>query len=326
VRFNLPVLRDRDLTGELRLALKMASASTLAWWLCTLLGQQRPIFAALIPLVALSGDPFSVVSVSLSRVLGVFAGVGIAIGLVRLDLELLPLVALALLCTTLVGIGLRIGDRPNIEPAFSALFLIAVAKSGLLSTGIARLWETAIGAVVAVVFAAFVWPPNPVRELEHRLDRLRRELVDDLVAVAADLAGESGAAERRLEQLREHSREAMRDVFELERAQRAMRWNPLRERHAAQFAELERRINLAARLYRHARAIARDVADADLPSTELAAAIRELIEASDLALRGESHEQPLARAEELLATDAQGDALILRAQLQQLLDDLRALG
>jgi uncharacterized membrane protein YgaE (UPF0421/DUF939 family) len=315
----------RDLPGELKLALKMAGASTLAWWICTLLGQPRPIFAALIPLVALSGDPFSVVSVSISRVVGVFAGVGIAIGLIQLDLDLLPLVALALFSTTLVGIALRIGDRPNIEPAFSALFLIAFASAGVLSAGFARIWETAIGAVVAVVVAAFVWPPHPVQELEHRLDRLRRELVEDLAAVAADLAGESGAVERRLEQLREHSRDAMRDVFELERAQQAMRWNPLRRRHAGQFAELERRIRLAGRIYRHARAIARDVADANLVSPELAAATGELIKASELALRGERHDQALARAEERLAADADGEALILRAQLQQLLDDLRAL-
>src|SRR6185503_7213146 len=102
----------------------MAGASTLAWWLCTLLGEPRPFFAALIPLVALSGDPFSVVSVSISRILGVFAGVGIGVGLLRLDVSLLVQVALALVAGTLAGIVLRIGDRPNIEPAFSALFLI----------------------------------------------------------------------------------------------------------------------------------------------------------------------------------------------------------
>src|SRR3954452_10023565 len=111
----------------------MAGASTLAWWICTLLGEPRPIFAALVPLVALSGDPFSVVSVSISRVLGVFAGVGIAIGLLHLGVSLFPLVALALLCGTLAGVVIRIGDRPNIEPAFSALFLIVFASAGAVS-------------------------------------------------------------------------------------------------------------------------------------------------------------------------------------------------
>src|SRR3954454_10221413 len=143
---DAPMLARRDLPAELRLALKMTAASALAWWLCTLLGQPRPFFAALLPLVALSGDPFSVVSVSISRILGVFAGVGIAIGLLQLGLSLFPLVVLALLCGTIAGAVIRIGDRPNIEPAFSALFLIVFASAGAVSTGVARLWETALGA------------------------------------------------------------------------------------------------------------------------------------------------------------------------------------
>jgi uncharacterized membrane protein YgaE (UPF0421/DUF939 family) len=319
------LLAGRDISGELKLALKLAGGSTLAWWLATLLGEQRPIFAAIVPLVALSGDPFSVVSVSISRVLGVFAGVGIAIGLLQLDLDLLPLVALTLLCTALAGIVLRIGDRPNIEPSFSALFLIVFATTGTISAGVARIWETAIGAGVAVVVAALVWPPHPVRELELRLDRLRTELIDDLTAVASDLDGDAGAADAQLEHLREHSREAMRDVFELERARRALRWNPLRRSGGERFAELERRINLAARIYRHARAIARDVVDADIREPALAAATRDLAEAADSALRGERYDAALTRAEARLAPDTQGEALIVRAQLRQLLDDLRAL-
>jgi uncharacterized membrane protein YgaE (UPF0421/DUF939 family) len=318
------MVRGRDLRSELRLALKMAGASTLAWWLCTLLGEPRPIFAALVPLVSLSGDPFSAVAVSFSRTLGVFAGVAIAIGLLQLDRALLPTVALALLGGTLAGVVLRFGDRPNIEPSISALFLVGFATTGALETGVARLWETAVGAGVAVVAAAFVVPPDPARELQLRLDRLRRELAADLAAVADDLAAESGAAGARLDELREHSRQAMRDVFEIERARRALRWNPLRRRDAARFVELERRIGLAARLYRHTRALARDVVDHRIREPRLAAATRELIDAADLALRGERHADALARAGRLLDAEAAGDTLI-SAQLRQLLDDLRAL-
>lgn len=319
------VIAGRDVPGELRLALKMTGASTLAWWVCTKLGQPRPIFAALVPLIALSGDAFSAVAVSISRTLGVFAGIGIAIGLLRLPIGLLPVVALSLLLGVLAGAVLRFGDRPNIEPPISALFLIAFATTGVVQAGVARLWETAIGAGIAVVTAAFVWPPHPVQELELRLDRLRRELVEDLAEVASDLAGEHGAADARMEDLREHSRDAIRDVFELEGARRALRWNPLRRRDAERLAELERRIGLAARLYRHARAVARDVVDAGLRSAELAAATRDLIEAADLALRGEPHEAALARAEQRLGPVHEGEALIVRAQLRQLLDDLRTL-
>lgn len=314
----------RDFAAELRLALKMTGASTLAWWLCTLLGAQRPLFAALVPLVALSGDPFSAVSVSVSRVLGVFAGVGIATGLLQLDLAPVPLIALGLLGGTLAGIALRFGDRPNIEPSISALFLIAFAAGGVVHTGVTRIWETALGAGVAVVVAAFVWPPDPVRELRHRLDRLRRHLADDLAAVADDLAAETGAVEERLDDLREHSRDAIRDVFELDRARQALRWNPRRRRDAAPFDELERLIGLAARLYRHARALARDVADLEVRDATLAAATRDLADASDRTLAGEDGRPALTRAEAALAAPRDGEAAIVRAQLRQLLADLRA--
>ena len=67
----------RGLVAELQLALKMTAAATLSWWLATEAGAPRPIFAALVPFVAMSGDPFSAVSISVGRIVGVFAGVAI---------------------------------------------------------------------------------------------------------------------------------------------------------------------------------------------------------------------------------------------------------
>ncbi|HEV3403555.1 MAG TPA: hypothetical protein VG073_04660 [Gaiellaceae bacterium] len=40
-------LPSRPSRGELRLAGKMGAAGTLAWWLSTLLGADRPLFAVL---------------------------------------------------------------------------------------------------------------------------------------------------------------------------------------------------------------------------------------------------------------------------------------
>src|SRR5436309_9331544 len=114
------MLRDRDLAAEARLATKMALASSLGWWLGTLAGEQRPIFAALVGLVALSGDPFQALNASVSRIFGVFAGVGIGIGLLQLDWSTLWLVVAGLGAGLLAGIPLRVGDRPNIQPAVSA--------------------------------------------------------------------------------------------------------------------------------------------------------------------------------------------------------------
>jgi uncharacterized membrane protein YgaE (UPF0421/DUF939 family) len=327
------LLGDRDLVGELKLAVKMTVAGTLSWWLCTRLGEPRPLFGTLVPLVAMSGDPFNAVSVSIARILGVFAGVGIAIALLSLTLGTLTAVALALLAGTLSGVVLRLAGRVNVQAAVSALFLIGLSKTGATQVGVARIWETAVGAGVTIAVSALLWPPDPVRELRLRLGRLRQELGGDLAAVAEDLATGNGAAGERLDDVRTHSLDAVREVLDLERARSALRWNPLRRRDWTDFPELERRIHLAARLYRHARSVARDVADAgrslrgSATGVQLAAATRDIAEAGDVALGGGADPAAAARAlDRLAATDGEASAVVVSTQLRQMLADLTALG
>jgi uncharacterized membrane protein YgaE (UPF0421/DUF939 family) len=308
---------NRDLASEARLAAKMALASSLGWWLGTLAGESRPIFAALVGLVALSGDPFQALSASISRILGVFAGVGIGIGLLQVDIRTLWLVALGLVAGLLAGIPLRVGDRPNIQAAVSALFLIGLGRSGALNAGVARVWETALGAGVTLLVAVLLWPPHPVAELERRLERLRQELAADLGAVMDDLASGSGAVHTRMEDVRAHSLDAVREVLALDSARRALRVNPVRRGQSARLEHVAERIDLAARLYRHARSIARDELDMRVVDPELAAMARQIAEAADLALRGE----PVALR---LDTQPPSDPnrFVMWTQLRQLAADL----
>lgn len=308
----------------------MAGAGALAWWLGTLAGEPRPIFAALVPLVAMSGDPFSAVSVSLGRLLGVFAGVGIGIGLIQTDISLVAQVGIALLAGGIAGIPLRVGGRPNVQPAVSALFLIGLSEAGATHLGVRRIWETLIGSGVSIVVSALLWPPDPARELRSRLARLRQALAADLTAVADDLATGSGATAERLSDLRAHSLDAVRISFDLGNAHRALRFNPLRRHDAAQVESLARRIRVAARQYRHARSVARDVADAgpglrgSPDGIVLAGVTRDIAEASDLALRGLDEQPVVQRALAALAAFAPdpGDGYVIAAQLRQMLADL----
>lgn len=314
-------IADRDLGGELRLAAKMTLAGTIAWWICIELGATNPIFAAFVPLLAMTGDPFSAVSVSIDRILGIFAGVGIGIVLVHTNLASTADVAIALAVGT-TGIVLRIGGRVNVQAAISALFMIAVAGSS--EAGIARIWETAIGSVVAIVVAALLWPPDPLRELLRRLERLRLELTSDLAAIADDLATGSGAIAAHMDTVRAHSLEAIRDVFELEPAKRGLRLSPRRRADTDDVLRTERQINLAARLFRHARAVARDVADMQIISTTLSAATRDLADAADRILSGRDPDDSLSRAAVHLEEPVEGSALVVAAQLRQLLADLQS--
>ena len=315
------MLEGRDLVAELRLALKMALGGTVAWWTAGELGAQRPIFAALVPLVAISGDPFAAVSVSLARILGVFAGVGLGIGIVQLDWSTTARVAVALFAGTLIGIALKVGERPNLEVPIAALFLLGFASANVSHLGIQRVWETAIGALVAIVVATLLWPPDPIRELDRRLERLRQQLASDFASVADDLATGSGATSAQLDDLREHSLEAVRDVFALEPARRALRWSPLRRNDVAKLDDYTRRIKLAARVARHARAIGRDVADNPVRDAALATATRHLADAADRSLVDQDPGAPLARADSALA---EASDPVLTAQLRQLRADLGA--
>jgi uncharacterized membrane protein YgaE (UPF0421/DUF939 family) len=316
----LRALRERDLVVELRLALKLALGGTVAWWVAVELGARRPIFAALVPLVAMSGDPFAAVSVSFARILGVFAGVAVGIGFAHLDTGSTLRIALALLVACVVAVALRVGERPNLEVPIAALFLIGFATANVSELGIQRIWETGVGAGVAILVSSLLWPPDPVRELTRRLDRLRAEVVHDLATVAGDLA--TGDHTMRLDDVREHSLEAVRDVFALESARRALRWSPLRRRDATAVDALAARIHVAARVYRHTRAVARDVLDTDVRDPRLAAATRDLADAVDRSLAGFPSDEPLARAADALDAPAEGEAAIVAAQLRQLLADL----
>jgi hypothetical protein len=187
------LLAGRDLITEVRLAIKMVIGGTGAWWIATEFGAKRPIFAALVPLVAMTGDPFAAVSVSVGRILGVFAGVGIGVAVTELAIATTWRVAIALSIATLLGIVLKVGDRPNLEVPISALFLIGFASANVSQLAVQRIWETGIGAIVAVVVSAILWPPDPIRELERRLDRLQQQLAADFTAMADDIATGSAA-------------------------------------------------------------------------------------------------------------------------------------
>jgi uncharacterized membrane protein YgaE (UPF0421/DUF939 family) len=318
------LLAGRDLVAELRLAIKMVIGGTSAWWIASELGARRPIFAALVPLVAMNGDPFAAVSVSLGRILGVFAGVGIGVAVTQLAVAPTWRVAIALVIATLVGIVLKVGERPNLEVSIAALFLIGFASANVSQLGVQRIWETGVGAVVAVLVSTVLWPPDPIRELERRLDRMRQQLAADFATIADDLATGSGVTSAQLDDLREHSLDAVRDVFELAPARRALRWSPLRRKDLRRLHELDQRINLGARAARHVRSIGRDVADLGVRNEELAAATRHLADALDRGLVGHDRTEALARAEQALASAAaDGDQIVVAAQLRQLLADLR---
>lgn len=274
----------------------MFAAGVLAWWAASLLGADRPLFAVLVPLVAMSGDPFSAVSVSVARTIGVFAGVFLGLALYSVDLPPTALVALLLAISLGAGLLLRPHGGPvNNQVAITAMFMLYLgAAARAESVGIERIWETAIGAAVAVVVAAAAWPPDPVAEARHRVRRLRLWLDEDRVAAARLVAApDEEAADAQLELVRERSLQAVRDLFDVERGEQALRWNPRRRRDRNAFAAERVALARAARQYRHLRTVTRSVADLAEHGVALPAGERELLAAA-LARAGDAAVSPAA--------------------------------
>jgi Ser/Thr protein kinase RdoA (MazF antagonist) len=89
-------------------------------------------------------------------------------------------------------------------------------------------------------------------------------------------------------------------------------------------AALAGRIELAARVYRHARALARDVSDVHVHDERLASATRDLADATDRALTQRDADEPLRRAEATLSGTFEGEAWLVATQLGQLRTDITA--
>jgi uncharacterized membrane protein YgaE (UPF0421/DUF939 family) len=144
----------REILVDTRTIGKIAIAAGLAWWLGNLAGQPRPVFAALAPILVIRSDTTATMLGSLGRVIGVLAGVGLGLGALAVARPSAPMVGLvvgvALVIDRIVKGVPRVGLDTRNQTAVSALLMLFVA-TGVTSYAAARLWETAIGASLALL-------------------------------------------------------------------------------------------------------------------------------------------------------------------------------
>lgn len=321
--------------NELPRAVRIAVAAGLAWWIARLLGADRPVFAALVPLVAIRDEPYAALSLSLGRMLGVVAGVLLGIGVVALVGVSTSAVVLLLVVGLAVGLVVRTGPELNTQIAISALLLVVATKDAD-SYALERIWETGVGGVTALAVAAFLLPPDPLKESERRLAETAAALAADLADAQGALARGDPSARVLLTHADEHARAAGRAVEDLPRAQRALRMSPLRRGSRTRLDIVDRRQRLALRLALQVRRLARDLASfmhredlGDVVSDarlRLPPIIEALAAASSKALAGEGVSHEVAAAREHIAAyqleDPRPVAAILRRPLVLLCDEL----
>ena len=134
---------------ELPRAVRIAVAATLAWWIAGLLGADRPVFAAIVPMVAIRDDAHAALSLSLGRMLGVMAGVVLGIGAVAVAGVSTSAVILLLVVGLAIGLFLSTGPELNTQIAISALLVLVVTEDAD-TYAVERIWETAVGSVVSL--------------------------------------------------------------------------------------------------------------------------------------------------------------------------------
>jgi uncharacterized membrane protein YccC len=241
-------------------AARITVCAAVAWQITLWLGASNPpVFAALVPLVALQGDPFAVIGLSLERVAGVVAGIAIGIAAIHLTSRSTATLALTLAAAFAVGMVLRVHGRQNVQVAISALLVLSVPDPG--TYGHERLWETGVGAAVAILLGPFLWPPNPLRELERETMLAGRDLLTDL-RVTAQLIGMQDAnvaASVNVGQVHDHARTARLAATDAPKAARAARFSPLRRSQIPGIEAVGRRADLVARVGFQVERLAQDV-------------------------------------------------------------------
>jgi uncharacterized membrane protein YgaE (UPF0421/DUF939 family) len=323
------------LAAEGPAAARVVVTVVVAWQVALWLGaHQPPVYAAIVPLVALRGDPVTALATSLQRVLGVVAGV--LIGIAVLNVLHPSTAALALVVALGLGAGmfLRAGGPLNVQVPASSLLVFASASPDAYALD--RLWETGAGAAVTILLAPLLWPPDPRRTLRALAEDSRTHLTRALTGTAAVLGTDPAAARDNLAAVTDHIDAVRAHAVRAREAERAMRFNPLRRRHRDTVTTLARGIATADRLTPHLATLAGEAAAftgrADLTAT-LADAQRHLPALAACTARAITHvldaDDPrpaLAAARDSLAGYARADsrpaAVALRRPFLQIFGDL----
>ena len=154
---------------ELPRAIRIAVAAGLAWWIARMLGADRPVFAALVPLVAIRDEPYAALSLSLGRMLGVI--VGVLLGIVVVALFGVSTSAVAFLLVAGLADRALAAHRPRAEHADRDLG--PAARRGDVGRRHVRA-RAHLGDRRSARSPRSSWPrsccrPNPLREAQRRL-------------------------------------------------------------------------------------------------------------------------------------------------------------
>jgi hypothetical protein len=177
-RFDLPVLG--------RIA-QSAIAAGIAWELALQIPNHgQPFFAPIAAVIALGADRGRRGRQAIDVMLGVTLGILLGAAIVALAgvgaWQIVLGTALSLIVTTAVGASPVI----RIQSAASTILVVALHRSGQ-NLALQRLEDALIGGGIAILFARFLFPIDPLDLVRDEARQLRRRLADGLDVVADGL-------------------------------------------------------------------------------------------------------------------------------------------
>lgn len=241
------------------LVIKTALASWVSWVLAAwLFHAARPYFAPLAAILSLQVTVADSVHRGLQRILGVVAGIIIAFLAVKLigvhgwSIGLVVLIGMA------VATRLRLGAQGIPQVAISALLVMTVGAHSH-HYAIERMFDTVIGALIAIMINAIVVPPDYTPRAQDSIKVLASALSDVLRGIEKDLIGglEPGEANRHLSAAR-HVDAALHDARSaIRQAEQSLKWNYLLRHRKSRLKSLREALTVLDHAVSQVRGIAR---------------------------------------------------------------------
>lgn len=165
-------------------AVKTSVAAVLSWLLAQLLlPGELPIFAAIAALLVVQPSINQSLGKAVERSLGVIGGVLIAFGVALLFGQSSWIVLLVIVLCILLAWALRLSPGTASQLPISAMLVLAIGAA-TPEYSFARIIETIIGAVIALIVNVLIVPPILLAPAHDAIVLLAREVADTLDRVA----------------------------------------------------------------------------------------------------------------------------------------------
>ncbi|POB11473.1 MAG: FUSC family protein [Sulfobacillus thermosulfidooxidans] len=240
---------------------KTGLAAGMSWFVAqSVFGTPRPYFAPLAAILSLQVTVAESIARGVQRVVGVAAGILVAVGAGYFFHLTAWSVGLVVYGAVFLASRLHMGAQGIPQVAITALLVMTVGRMAPQYAWI-RALDTAVGVIVAIGINALIWPPDATPAAEHALTILNQDVCDVLSAIRQDLI--SGLDSTHARHHLSHARrldQALEDVKQaIRQAEKSLKWNVMAKRRRQRLKTLRQAATVLEHALTQVRGIARSL-------------------------------------------------------------------